>query len=526
MNTIFKKDGKPFFVLGGQSHNTTTYSDSELSIFWNALDVMGGNVAEIPIYWEAIEPTENNFDFSTMDNLIRGAREHDKNLILLWFGTWKNGGMRYVPSWIKQNTKRFPRVINHEGLKLFVLSSHCAENLSADKKAFIAVMKHLREVDETEHTVIAVQIENEPGIGGRSYRDFGSEAELEYQSDVPKDFIDYIAKKGCGSIYEQWLNCGSIIKGNWEQVFGKKRGSEYLTAKSVAQYVDTIAAQGREIYDIPLYVNVALDMQHYGWDLPGTNYTGGGPATKLYDLWKYYTPNIDLLAPDIYLKSTKNYEKVCSIYSHDDNPLFIPESGNGLDGTNFKNMFYTIGDYSAIGFASFGIEDFITPDGEVKPQTREIVESFKCLSGALPLLARYGGTGKIHTIVQEEGDEGLLLKFGRCLIHVVFEQTRGNFLYRNLERGIERGRGLIIESDNENEFFILGVGFTCNFAEKNDVFYSEDIVSNHVAFLSVEEGHYDASETWKRDRIRTGDECDYGIWTCAQCGVVRVVLCE
>jgi beta-galactosidase GanA len=89
MNTIFKKNGKAFFALGGQAHNTSTYSDKELKVFWDALDALGGNVAEIPIYWEAIEPSENIYDFSSLDNIIFQARERNKKLVVLWFGTWK-----------------------------------------------------------------------------------------------------------------------------------------------------------------------------------------------------------------------------------------------------------------------------------------------------------------------------------------------------------------------------------------------------------------------------------------------------
>ncbi len=62
-----------------------------------------------------MEPQPGQFDFSTVDLLVNGAREHQLRLVLLWFGTWKNGNMHYAPQWVKTDTKKYPRVINAAG---------------------------------------------------------------------------------------------------------------------------------------------------------------------------------------------------------------------------------------------------------------------------------------------------------------------------------------------------------------------------------------------------------------------------
>lgn len=86
-------DGKPFFILGGQVRNSSAYTKESMAPLWKTLVRMHANIAEVPIYWEQIEPVEGIFDFTSVDDLIAGAREHELKLVLLWFGTWKNGAI-------------------------------------------------------------------------------------------------------------------------------------------------------------------------------------------------------------------------------------------------------------------------------------------------------------------------------------------------------------------------------------------------------------------------------------------------
>lgn len=48
------------------------------------------------VTWDQIEPREGEFDFAALDQVIQDAREHGLKLILLWFGSFKNG-MRNHP---------------------------------------------------------------------------------------------------------------------------------------------------------------------------------------------------------------------------------------------------------------------------------------------------------------------------------------------------------------------------------------------------------------------------------------------
>jgi beta-galactosidase GanA len=136
-------EGRPYLILGGQIHNSSAWP-SELPEVWTSLAALHANTVEAPVYWEQIEPQLGQFDFANVDLLVKGARAHNLHVVLLWFGTWKNGNMHYVPKWVKTDPKRFPRMINASGEPIDVLSANSRANLEADKTAFAALLRHLK----------------------------------------------------------------------------------------------------------------------------------------------------------------------------------------------------------------------------------------------------------------------------------------------------------------------------------------------------------------------------------------------
>ena len=114
-------DGKPFIILGAQVNNSSGWPSSIESLLSGA-EAMHLNTLEVPVYWEDVEPEEGRFRFDTFDNIIRLARGRNLRLVMLWFGTWKNGTMDYAPEWVKTNTERFPRMIDAGGRPVRVLT--------------------------------------------------------------------------------------------------------------------------------------------------------------------------------------------------------------------------------------------------------------------------------------------------------------------------------------------------------------------------------------------------------------------
>ena len=83
--------GKPFLIRGAELQNSSLTSADYMRPVWPKL--IDGNVNTVLgcVTWEQIEPIEDRFDFSELDRIVIEARSHALHLILLWFGSWKNG---------------------------------------------------------------------------------------------------------------------------------------------------------------------------------------------------------------------------------------------------------------------------------------------------------------------------------------------------------------------------------------------------------------------------------------------------
>src|SRR5260370_1168663 len=139
-------DGRPYLILGGQINNSSAWP-IELPQVWESMATLHANTIEAPVYWEQLEPREGRFDFDNVDRVVEGAHSHNLRVVLLWFGTWKNGNMHYVPAWGKTDIKHFPRVVRPDGEPIDVLSALSRNTLEADKTAFVALMRHLKQID-------------------------------------------------------------------------------------------------------------------------------------------------------------------------------------------------------------------------------------------------------------------------------------------------------------------------------------------------------------------------------------------
>lgn len=324
-------DGAPFLMLGAQANNSSNYP-AMLPKVWPVIEAMHANTLEIPIAWEQVEPVEGQFDFSFLDTLVEQARARKVRLVLLWFATWKNTGNSYAPEWVKRDTARFPRMKKPDGTTHYALSPHGRNTLEADKRAFVMMMRHLAKIDR-DHNVIMVQPENEAGSYGLA-RDHAPEADRLFKGDVPAELVRALKVK----------------PGSWTAVFGK-RAEQYFQTWHLARFIDEIAAAGKAVKPLPMYVNAALGDAFT--DEGGNVGPSGGPNWNVIPIWKAAAPHIDLVAPDIYNRDAPAVESFLEKYARPDNALMVPEIGNALDYGRF--LWPALG-RGAIGFAPFGMD--------------------------------------------------------------------------------------------------------------------------------------------------------------------------
>lgn len=522
--SVFTCGGKPFFPIGTQAHNSSGYSMEELSDLWTVCRLMEVNSCAIAVSWERFEPEEGHFDTEIVQEIIKACKERDLKLILLWFGTWKNGHMKYVPQWVKQDTARFPRVLTQEGYAIGNLSSFYPETLHADQKAFVKLMETIKTCDPNREVVLAVQVQNELGIVGRSVRDFGPEAQRMYEAPVPSVVVEKLKEASpTEDAVQAWRACGSKEGGNWADSFGRY-GHEALQAYSMSCYVDAIAAAGKEVHPLPMYTNVWLDKQDF--DIPGIGYPAGGPVSKNLFFWRTFAPHLDMICPDMYLQSRPDYHEHIRRYFRPDNPLYLPETGCGLPSA--LHLFPAIAQYGLTGVHFFGAESVLASDGSLRPDALPMKEDFQCLNAVWPLLIRERDNGRIQAVEQQEFSTSQQLFFDGIRIMARFGPFPRNGDYHHRDTEPKRGRGLIIQL-SEREFVLCGAGFSAAFRTnppltEPKVPLQEDQLEHFMNYITVEEGYFDSDCNWHCRRIRNGDQTDFGVFVYPDNGAVRVVL--
>lgn len=322
-----------YLILGGELGNSSASSSEDIRTIFPKLREMGLNTVLMPVYWELIEPTEGNFDFSLLDEALSVAGQNGLRLVPLWFGAWKNSMSCYAPGWVKTDTRRFPRAVTEEGKPLEILSAFSDNVLKADLAAFNAVLDHLKKTDK-DGIVSMIQIENEIGML-ESPRDHSKIADKEYSKGVPHE-LAHIA--------------GVRPGGNWKETTqDPDYADEMFMAWNYARYVENLAKSAKEkLPDTPVYVNAALDSRGRR---PG-QYPSAGPIARLGNIWKAGAPSIDFISPDLY---DPPFAPWFMQFDFPGNRLFIPEIRRSTDsGTH---AFYAIGEHNAIGFSPFSIEN-------------------------------------------------------------------------------------------------------------------------------------------------------------------------
>ena len=532
--TYMEVDGKPYLILSGELHNSTSSSESYMESIgvWDQMKSSNFNTVIASASWELIEKEEGKYDFSSVDHIIRNARKYGLKVVMIWFASWKNGNSTYAPGFVKRNPGKYPLVQTENGEYLNVLSAFGKETLDADKKAYMALMSHIKDTDP-DHTVIMMQVENEIGILGAE-RDFSPAAQRAWKGQVPSDLMQYLSSHK-GQLYPElervWSANGYKTKGNWEEVFGKSHDGadetkdfpyfteELFQTYQYAKYLNEVVSAGKSVHNIPMYVNNWLR-----WDtkaVPGV-FPSGSPLPETLDIWRAVAPAVDFSAPDIY---DNPLEWILSEFSRGGNPIFIPESR-----ADASRALYAIGEYDALGFAPFGFDGqqlrgaFIVGASDFE----NIGKCYGILSGMDQIIIRNYGSEKLRGVfvTAQDGNPSVIMgDYQLTARSSVRNQRTFNYGQGAEQLALENAQlaaasqqqaqsGALILQTSDDEFYIVGMNVAFSFSHKNPQ------TKGRVLTEVIEEGTF-ADGKWIPGRRLNGDENNVSIYGV---GALRVVL--
>jgi beta-galactosidase GanA len=483
-------DDKPFLILGGELGNSSFTSLEYMESIWTKLRTMNMNTVLAPVYWELIEPDEGRFDFELYDQLVKKARNNDLKIVLLWFGSWKNSMSSHAPSWIKRNQTRFPRIKDDKGISHEILTPFSENNLQADLKAYQALLKHIKETDGNDHTVIMIQTENEIGMLPTA-RDYSLPADERFKENVPTELMQYLERnkeKLLPEFIELWGKNGFNNSGTWEDIFGTgSQTDEIFMAWYFSKYTNSIVEAGKAVYPLPMYVNAALNFPQ---SKPGINYPSGGPLPHLMDIWKADGPSIDFLSPDFYFPDLKHW---CDLYTRQGNPLFIPE--HRFDNTVAAKAAYSLGHYESLGFAPFSVESSANPENE------PLGKMYNVIGQLTPVITSHQGQDKIEGVLLDKQNQESVFRLGNYEFKVRHSYTLG---YENNSRNDSWDMaGAIFVQTGDDEFYVAGFGIVVTFKNLSNS-------SLNVGILKVDEGRFENGKDWKVIRHLNGDQTHQG----------------
>lgn len=474
-------NNEPFLIIGAELLNSSASSIEHMKDIWPHIKSLNVNTVFLPINWQQFEPKEGTYDYSLIDQHIKSAYDNNLKLVILWFGSWKNGESHYTPDWVKTDMERFPRMLFKDGKISNTISNINNNCLNADLKAYEKLIERIVQVDK-HGTVLMMQIENEVGLLGGT-RDFSLEATELFEQQVPDELIKYICNnltKLKPNIREPYVSNGSITQGTWEEVFGKSPNTdEIYMAWNYAIYINELAKAGKEIHNLPTLVNA--------WDASGGNlipgvWPSGGPNYLMLDIWQAGAPAIDVLANDNY--STKFGESAAN-FLHNNNPLLIPEAcAIWMNDTisAAPKAFFSFGHFKAIGFSPFGI------DHHIYHSNHSIKNAYEVLDNLSPLITKAQVEDRINGFMEDDNVSPASFQLGDFIFKPSYDIQKNSLI---------KGYGLIIQI-SENEFIVSGNA--CHIG-----YDSADSSKPNSQLLSVEEGKF-VDGKWVKKRILNGDE--------------------
>jgi beta-galactosidase GanA len=403
---------------------------------------------------------------------------------------------------VKRDNAKYPRLVGPNGEVRDTMSPFGAATLAADKAAFSVLMRHLKAADP-RHTVLMVQVENEINAYG-SARDYSPEATRLFEGPVPAEFAAAI----------------HVNPGTWTEAFGAEAENTFQTW-SIARYVEQVAKAGKAEYALPLYLNHSLEDPLRA---PREGRLAWPEMTDhVLDIWKATAPDIDLIAPDIYMSGYAQYLKVLETYARKDNALLVPETTNTAAGARF--FFAALG-HGAIGWSPFGLDltGYANAPLGAPVVDDSLIDTFalnyKLIGPMDREIARLNFEGKLQAVCEDPAVRTpQTMVFGPWTASVAYGLRQFGGAFPDAAPAAPNpnptGRALVAQL-GPDEFLVTGVSARVDFRPT-------EAAGKHRAWVRVEEGTY-VDGKWKFKRIWNGDQTDYGLNFTTQPQVLRVTV--
>lgn len=179
-------DGKPFLMLGGQLRTDfflqlDKKAPEELDIYFALANTMNVTVVQVPVFWRDVEARKDVYDGTLVEKYIELCDRYDLKLEILWFGSYMCGYSveGYLPDYIVYNTALYPELrpsADFQGWlgKHYYLKPNTPALVDREEKALTFMMGVVYHYDATHgkrHTLIGVQVENEPDMLATRHND-------------------------------------------------------------------------------------------------------------------------------------------------------------------------------------------------------------------------------------------------------------------------------------------------------------------------------------------------------------------
>lgn len=187
-NTIETKhlmvNGKPFLMLGAQLRTDfflglDNKTPDDLAPYFELAAKMNVLVVQVPVAWSDVEVEKDIYKTELVEKYIELCDRYQLKLEILWFGSYMCGISvgGYIPDYVENDNSTYPELNPDADYiadsvggwfgKRFWLKPNTPALVERESKALKQMMEAIYHYDSShgqKHTVIGIQVENEPDI--------------------------------------------------------------------------------------------------------------------------------------------------------------------------------------------------------------------------------------------------------------------------------------------------------------------------------------------------------------------------